>query len=312
MKTKFIIFFCFFSSSIIFGQNAENSKLNKDFFTTEQAFDKIKEYILNNNSNALWELYKDTDVPPKNMFAEFLGKKTTDNRKMTFEEFTALIKEIYTFTQENNIKNFNFGNLLDQNSVMSTRVSISSGVHSSTETIKKCAALTPLYFNVSSVENFPSVSTISETKYNVYVEIEKKDTIGFRITSIYTETNYLEKDFDLFEYIKNNFANTEDYIIDIMAFKPKQRMSYSFIRQASKKDIEIINKLKILNYEESYKTLKVSELYSYCIMNSNQSKYAALIFSEINNIVLIVVDGKYGLFQIDNIKLLIKKLNKEK
>ena len=300
MKTKFIIFFCFFSN-IIFGQNIDNVKSNEEL-STEKAFDKIKEYILDNNSNALWELYKDTDIPSGSAFDNFFGKRTTNNKKMTFEEFSKLIEEIYIFVQENKIEKFNFGNFFDGNSTRSTNVSISSGVAVRTEKIRRCATLTPKYFNLLSDENFPLASNISDTKYNVCVEIEKKDTLDFRITSIYTETNYLEKDFDLFEYVKNNFANAENYFVSVKVFKPKQRITYSSLESALKKDIEIINKIKILHREENIKSLDVNELYFYGITTINQSKYVVLIFSEIDNKVLIVTDGKYGLFEINNIK----------
>ena len=302
----------------------EKAKLNEEKFSENRVFEKIKEYILSNNSNALWELYEGKDKDVSNVFDMFFDKKTTINKKttekITFEEFSELIEEIYTFTQENNIKNFNFKNFFDLNSGKSTgssmgmSINISSGVVSSvTERIKKCAALTPLHFNVFSDEKFPLPSRISEMEYNVCVEIEKKDTLGFRITTIYTKTNYLGKDFDLFERVKNNFANTKDCIISVSVLKPKQRISYSFLGQASKKDIEIINKLKILNHKENTKPLDVDELYVYVIRNSSQSKYIALVFSEINNKTLIIVDEKYGLFEIENIKPLgayIEKLRK--
>lgn len=303
MKMKFIIFLWFFSSGIIFGQNAETDKLNEGF-SADQVFDKIKEYILNDNSDALWKLYEGPDTLSKDTFEGLFLKTTNNNKKMTFEEFSKLIDEIYSFIQENKIENFNFGSELEQGILVSKNINISSGTSSVSKKIRKCAALTPQYFNLYFDESFPLSSAISETKYNICVEIEKKDTLGFRIISFNTETNYLAKIFDLFEYIKNNFLNAEDCYIRVNVLKPKQRISYSFFGQASKEDIEIINKLKILNHEENPIALNVDELYLFSISKLNHPQYIGLIFSENNNKLLVVADGKYGLFEIENIELL--------
>ena len=42
MKIKCNILFCFYSSSVIFGQNVENTKLNEEL-SAEQVFDKSRE-----------------------------------------------------------------------------------------------------------------------------------------------------------------------------------------------------------------------------------------------------------------------------
>ena len=268
----------------------EKTKLNEEKFSQNRVFEKIKEHILCNNSNALWELYEDTEVSFKNISDEFSIDETTGNKKMIFEEFSALIEEIYTFTQENGIKDFEFQFQRIENVLNSYRT-----------TRQSFAVLTP---DVSE-GIFPFTM-----RYSVHVEIKKESNLPFRISNIYTKFNYLEKDFNLFEYVKNNFANTEDCTLNVEIFKLNQQGNYSFVGQTSKKDIEIINKLKISKHKKERKPMKVNELYIYDIINNSNKKYVRLISSNTNNEVLIFVEEKSQLFEIDNIKPLKAHIKK--
>ena len=283
----------------------EKAKLKEEILSKNRVLERIKEYIFSNNSNALWKLcdvndgyvsFSKTDVSNSSnvdLFNRLMNEDntqvsrpadtTSDKKKMTFEEFSALIENIYTFTQENNIEEFEFKESIHNKTLIgNVNNETSSGV------------LKPM-FNISE-SVFPSAMGCS-----VEVQIEKKDTSGFRLRSISMKTDYLEKDFDLSEYIKDNFVNIEDCKVEV--FMSNQQGTYSFKGPALKEDIKIIDELKILKRKEEKKSLKVNELYFYDIIN-HKGKYVRLIFSENNRDVLVFVEGKSQLYEVDKIKIL--------